>query len=219
MKVMSPAFVQNWKAAREAFSWTVDLRNFKDAAKYRPEFFNLVIGPEQVTEFEDAFRAELVPGGRVERAAEVVYWRNNGAFQSKTKITRALLGRVNSPEAWDRFVSAVKNLAQTLTWESLRELRKLCGGFATPITFLSFFDPYQFPMVDRRIGDWWEKRFPQEPQFVRTQKVIAPHPKSWEAYLAWTEFCRRQAAALSWRARDVEMAVWSDKNAQLPLDE
>jgi HEPN domain-containing protein len=29
MKVMSPAFVQNWKAAREAFSWTVDPRNFK----------------------------------------------------------------------------------------------------------------------------------------------------------------------------------------------
>jgi len=87
-----------------------------------------VIEPEQVTEFEDASRAELVPGGRVERAAE-------------------------------------------------------------------------------------------EPQYAWNGKVIAPNPTSWKAYLAWTEFCRRQAAVLSWRARDVEMAVWSDKDARLPLDE
>jgi hypothetical protein len=51
------------------------------------------------------------------------------------------------------------------------------------------------------------------------------HAASFEAYLARTNSCQRHAALLStlgeriWRARDVEMAVWSDKNAQLPLDE
>jgi HEPN domain-containing protein len=36
--VMSPSFVEAWKAARAKFNWRVDLRKFKDAAKYQPEF-------------------------------------------------------------------------------------------------------------------------------------------------------------------------------------
>jgi hypothetical protein len=112
-------------------------------------------------------------------------------------------------------VKALKALVASQTWESFCALRKLCGGFAAPMTFVSFADPQNFPMVDQKIAGWW-KRFPDESQFAWTGKIIAPHPRSRQAYLAWAEFCRRQAAELSelngtlWRARDVEMAVWTD---------
>jgi len=140
VKLMSPAFVQEWKAAREAFSWKVDLRNFKDASKYQPGYFNRVIGPENVTEFEEAFRAELIPGGRVERAAEVVHWKNGGNFRARDRITRDLMIWIDGRQNWVNFASALKNLAIAETWESFKDLIPWCGqtsGFATPITFLS----------------------------------------------------------------------------------
>jgi HEPN domain-containing protein len=218
-----PDIYNQWHAARMQFAWSVDLRRFKDAMKY-PGFFDRVIVPGQIEQFEADFRAELLPGGKVERAAEVVFWKNGGNFKARDRIARDLLGWIAGPEDWLKFVHALKNLATNPTWECFKNLITGCGqtsGFATPITFLAFYDPKRFPMVDQRIGKWWLQRFPNQPQFAwnRDRTVIVPGKKSWEAYLAWTEFCRRQAAALSWRARDVEMAVWSDRNAQLPLDE
>jgi hypothetical protein len=120
-------------------------------------------------------------------------------------------------------------LARVPSWESFQKFIGSNGqvaAFAVPLTFLSFYDPTRFPMVDKRIGKWWSERFPSKPQFTWDTKRtrITPTVKSFVAYLAWTDFCRGQATILStmggtpWRARDVEMAVWSDKDAQLPLD-
>jgi HEPN domain-containing protein len=227
VKVSTVNIYEAWKTARYQFSWKADLRKFKDAPKY-PGFFDRIVEPDQVKQFEDTLRAALVSDGRVERAAEVVFWKNFGPF--KNKITSDLLARLNDPASWEKFAAAVKNLATNPTWVGFKNLSESCGmehGFATPLTFLSFYDPQRFPMVDRRIGAWWSRRFPNERQFAwnPAKTVISPHKQSWAAYLAWTEFCRRQAAELStlsemmWRARDVEMADWSDTNAQLPLDE
>ncbi len=219
---VDPAFVQSWKRAREAFEYPVDLKSFNDGDAY-PGFFDRVIDSGETTEFEDAFRAELVPGGRVERAAEVVYWKNYKMFGHKP--TRRLLSNVNSPERWVQFVNTLKAVATALTWESFCEFKKLCPGFATPITLLSFYDPHRYPMVDKWIGKWWLERFPRRPQFDwnPNRTLLKPSNGSWDAYLAWAEFCREQASLLSrlsgkpWRARDVEMAVWSDKDCKLPV--
>jgi HEPN domain-containing protein len=92
---VDPVLLRHWQKARNDFSWRVDLKTFKDASRYQPEFFNRVVEPWQTTEFEDAFRAELVPGGRVERAAEVVYWKNFGNFGHTQ--ARRFLRTVNTP--------------------------------------------------------------------------------------------------------------------------
>jgi HEPN domain-containing protein len=218
-----------WKEARDRFNWRVDLRKFKDAPKH-PGFFDRVIEPANVAQFEDTFRAALIPGGRVERAAEVVFWKNFGNHQGRERITRDLFVWIDGPMRLVKFMEAVQQLAVAPIWESFQKLISSCGqtsGFATPLTFLSFYNPQRFPMVDRKIGQWWSQRFPNEPQFAwnPAHTVISPGKKSWEAYLAWTEFCRRLASELSetgdmaWRARDVEMAVWADVDARLPLDE
>ena len=226
-----PAFGihQAWKAARDQFNWQVDLRKFKDAEKY-PGFFDRLIESNQIVQFENMFRAALNPSGRVESAAEVAFWKNGWNHKGRDRITRDLMEWINSHEHWMRFVDALKELAGAPSWKTFQKFIGSNGqvaAFAVPITFLSFYDPARFPMVDKRIGKWWSTRFPSEPQFTWDTKRtrITPTVKSFEAYLAWTEFCRLQASELStlsgaeWRARDVEMAVWSDVDALLPLDE
>lgn len=225
--VRLPAFEihEAWKAARDQFDWPVDLRHFKDAIQYQPEFFNRLIEPGQTCEFEDALRAELVSGGRAERGAEVVYWKNAGNHLARDRITRGFLASMRNAAAWSHFAASVQRLASTPTWECFSAVKKVCGGFAVPLTLLSFYDPKQFPMIDRKVGMWWSRKFSSKPQFKWSGEVIAPSKQSWAAYLAWTEFCRRHAAYLTtlseraWRARDVEMAVWTDVDARLPLDE
>lgn len=226
IKVPAVGIHEAWKAARDQFAWPVDLRKFKDVGKY-PGFFDRSIEPDRIVQFEDTFRAALNPGGRVENAAEVAYWKNGWNHKGRDRITRDLIQWMNRPEGWSNFVTALQELARAPFRESFQTFIGSNGqtsGFATPLTFLSFYDPQRFPMIDRRIGEWC-RRFPNEPQFAWNGKVISPNKQSWATYLVWTEFCRRQAAELStlsetpWRARDAEMAVWSDKNARLPLDE
>jgi HEPN domain-containing protein len=228
VRVAAPMYA-SWKAARDSFNWRVDLRKFRDAAKH-PGYFDRIIEPHKIEQFEDLFRETLVPEGHVERAAEVVFWKNYGNFKARDRITRDLFVWIEDVSGWKRFAESVKQLSSMPSWEAFRELIGACGhtsGFATPLTFLALYDPTRFPMVDRKVGAWWLKRFPREPQFSwnSARTVVSPTKQSWQAYLAWTEFCRRQARELSafgdmrWRARDVEMAVWTDKDAQLPLDE
>lgn len=85
-------------------------------------------------------------------------------------IARALLGWLSPPDRADQFAQAIQGIARDITWDSFKRLRASCGqvsGFATPLTFLSSFDPERFPMVDQSIGDWWARRFPRQPQFSR----------------------------------------------------
>src|SRR5271166_2947816 len=150
VKIAAPGMYFAWKAARDLLSWNVDLSKFKDAKLY-PQFFDRSIGPDQIIQFEDAFRSSLVADGRIERAAEVVYWKNAGNHLARDKLTRRLLNSINTPELWVEFADAVKELSRTPNWESFQRLAGFCGGFATPVTFLSFYAPQEFPMADRRI--------------------------------------------------------------------
>ncbi|MBI4874129.1 MAG: HEPN domain-containing protein [Acidobacteria bacterium] len=224
-QIVSGTLLRAWKTALESFGWKADLKAFK----YRttcPGFFDRVIGPADFGEFERLFRESLHTGKFPRRAAEVAFWKNFRQHKSRDSIAKALLDRLTPNGAAEGLAQAIEILAQAFNWVSFQELREACGqasGFATPLAFLSFYDPAHFPMADRRIGEWWARRFPQEPQFSRRKDgLIQSNQQSWSAYVSWTEFCRRQAEALSnpsdpWRARDVEMAVWSDAAAVLPL--
>lgn len=207
-----------WNAAKANFNWKVDLRTFKHRDMC-PGFFDRVIEPADVDKFERLFRESLHTEKLTGRAAEVAFWKNFGQHQSRDNIARKLLRWLSPPDRADQFAQAIEGIARDFTWDSFKRLQASCGqvsGFATPLTFLSFFDPERFPMVDQRIGDWWARRFPRQLQFSRRDDGwIRPSQQSLKAYVSWTSFCRRQAEALSglgdhWRARDVEMAVWSD---------
>ncbi|MCJ7632339.1 hypothetical protein MUP77_08095 [Candidatus Bathyarchaeota archaeon] len=226
----------NWIDARKNYSWTVNLADFVRAIEY-PGFFNLVIRPEDIVALENSFRVAIDEGGSFEVAGEICFWKNYGSFQSRDSITQALLSHLRKPDNWNGFMNAVKRLSRFPSYEDFIELQISCNqpqGFATPLTFLSFYEPESFPMIDRHIANWWRlnrgRYRPLAPIFSQRgdgwiQTYTSSQVKqNWDAYISWTEFCRDYARRVSktyrvsWRARDVEMAVWETQKRSSQID-
>jgi hypothetical protein len=223
------AMSKGWNKALEKYNWTVDLRCFSGAANY-PGYFNRVIRPADVVAFENAFRIAVNEAGSFEIAGEVCFWKNYGAFRNK--VTQRLLTYLAERANWDRFVRAVKQVSANPSYDNLVALQSACSqpsGFATPITFLAFYKPTEYPMVDKHIANWWSVHkagygFGDSPKFSqRNDDWIRSSEQSWNAYIAWRRFCCYYAVrmaknwGLNWRARDVEMAVWEAQKSGVSL--
>jgi hypothetical protein len=221
---------KSWHNALEQYNWKVDLRRFRGAANY-PGYFNRVIRPADVMAFEDAFRTAVNEAGPFEIAGEVCFWKNYGVFQARNRVTQKLLTHLAERVNWDRFVRAVKRVSNNPSYDSFVTLQVTCNqlyGFATPITFLAFYKPTEYPMADRHIANWWRAHkadygFGDSPDFSQYNGVIQACKISWNAYIAWRKFCCDYAVrmaknwGLNWRARDVEMAVWEAQKKNVSL--
>jgi hypothetical protein len=162
----------------------------------------------------------------------VCFWKNYGVFQARNKVTQKLLTYLAERANWGRFVRAVKQVSNNPSYDNFVTLQDAGNqryGFATPITFLAFYQPTEYPMADRRIANWWSAHkadygFGDSPDFSQYNGVIQPCKISWNAYIAWTRFCCDYAArmarkcGLNWRARDVEMAVWEAQKSRVSLN-
>jgi hypothetical protein len=221
---------KSWDTALEKYNWKVDLRRFSGAANY-PGYFNRVIRPADVVAFEDAFRTAVDEAGSFEIAGEVCFWKNYGVFQVRNKVTRRLLTYLAERANWDRFVRVIREVAANPSYGNFVAFQGACNqpyGFATPITFLAFYRPTDYPMADKRIANWWRAHkadygFGDSPDFSQYNGVIQACKTSWNAYIAWTRFCCDYAArmtrkcGLNWRARDVEMAIWEAQKSGMSL--
>lgn len=229
---------EGWQRARGGYCWTVDLSHFERALDY-PGRFNRVVTPATVVAFEDEFRAAIDGTGSFEIAGEVCFWKNHGSPQARNRITRDLLKHLKDPANWNEFALAVKLLSGKPSYGGFEALRRACSqlsGFATPITFLAFYEPTEYPMVDKHIAGWWAANramygYEASPGFSQRDDgwiqatTVARSKQNWEAYLAWRQFCMDYAARiaqycdLNWRARDVEMAVWEAQENGISLVE
>ena len=104
---------------------------------------------------------------------------------------------------------------------------------ATPATFPAFICPERFPMVDRQITKWaLENRhrhgysgsggpdLEQVPALKPGQVLTESHWPFIESWIAWCRFTARELnrrTGCAWRARDVEMAVFTAQKSGLPL--
>jgi len=217
----------SWYEANRQYSWTVDLSHFSRAADY-PEYFNRVIASADVMAFEKRFRVAIDGNGSFEIAGEVCFWKNYGNAKARNQVTQGLLAHLRKSANWNTFVRAVKQLSTNPSYDNFTGLRNACNqprGFATPITFLAFYRPIEYPMVDKRIANWWAVNrakygYGASPKFSQRNDgwiqtyTILQNKQNWNAYVAWKEFCNDYAMrmaknyGLNWRARDVEMAVW-----------
>ena len=217
---------ESWVNALEKYSWRVDLGRFKRAADY-PGYFNRVIRPADVVAFENQFRGAIDGTGSFEIAGEVCFWKSHR--NNTQKLLTYLAERVN----WDRFVRAIKQVAASPSHDNFVALQSACSqpsGFATPITFLAFYKPTEYPMVDKHIANWWAVNkakygYEASPKFSqRGDGLIQRSKQSWNAYIAWTRFCCDYAARMAkncgvnWRARDIEMAVWEAQKDGVSLN-
>jgi hypothetical protein len=225
--------VNNWIKAYKSYNWTVDLSKFQDAKKYQ-KAFNSVITPQKLIEFETSFRMQINSPDNFSfvRAGEVCFWKNYGAFQTRNTITGKLLNYLSIRRQWDQFSLAIQSLSKDPKYEKFLELATACNqpyGFATPITFLAFYQPTDFPMVDRHIADWWNNNsdtfgYKKQLKFNYPAGTITKSENNWYAYIYWTIFCNDIAKIMStkyqilWRPRDVEMAVWQAQKNKIALD-
>lgn len=222
----------SWITAYGKYAWTADLSDYRWAHRF-PGYFNRTITPENTRAFEDRLRQSLDYADLFPVAGEVCFWKNYGSIQSRDRLTTKLLEYLQSPKNWKTWAQAVRQLADEPSYRRFKQLQKACSqpsGFATPITFLAFYRPTQYPMVDKHIAYWWRQNrarygYVDKPDFSqRSDGWIRPVQRSWNAYVSWALFCRdygRRASErcrLDWRARDVEMAIWEARKRRLPLE-
>ena len=97
---------------------------------------------------------------------------------------------------------------------------------ATAATFPAFICPEEFPMVDTQIARWVRENghlhgYPGEIDRVPTAAIKESH---WPFVASWMAWCRTMSAEFSrrtgffWRARDVEMAVFTAQRCGLELN-
>jgi hypothetical protein len=221
----------SWNDAHKRFSWKVDLRHFKGAVDYTG-FFNRVIESQDVKAFEDRFRVAIDGGGSFVIAGEVCFWKNYGTAQNRDRATQKLLTHLTNSVNWNKFVQAVKQVQNNPSYENFIALRDASNqprGFATPITFLAFYKPAEYPMVDKHIAKWWVENnvkhgygasaiFSQRKDGWIQTYSDSQVKQNWNAYIDWKKFCNDYAMRLKWRARDVEMAVWEASKHNISLE-
>lgn len=97
---------------------------------------------------------------------------------------------------------------------------------ATAATFPAFICPEKFPMVYTQIARWVRENgdlhgYPGDIDQVPTAAIKETH---WPFVISWIAWCRTVAGELSrgtgfsWRARDVEMAVFTAQRCGLELN-
>jgi len=228
--------VESWLNAYTGYDWSVDLRKYADQPKH-PGYFDQTITPENIMDFEARFRESLQKDD-YQVAGEVCFWKNYGTYQSRNRLTIRLLEHLSHPLNWSQFKKSIVGLHKSPTLQNFEVLRDAVNqpkGFATPITFLSFYNPCTYPMVDKNIAYWWTRNkdshgFKSSRLFNQRsdgwiQSITRPQTaQNWEAYLNWASFCREYAkritsrVKINCRARDIEMAVWMAKKNGLHLD-
>jgi hypothetical protein len=223
---------KKWHEAYKKYDWTVDLRKFSMAAEHE-DFLNRIIQPADLVDFENRFRVAIEKNGPYQLAGEVCFWKNYGNFQARNNITKKIMGYLRDAKIWINFCKLVNLTSNNFSYDNFKILRNECNqkrGFATPITFIAFYNPIEYPMVDKHIAHWWatnKEKFGYESSPIFFQRndgwiqavTNLQTEQNCEAYLEWKQFCIDYAKKLNakcnfnWRARDVEMAVWeSEKN-------
>ena len=223
-----------WKQALEAYCYPVDLREFTDASKYRRWFKeNIKPGDRcRTMDFEDRFRKY----GRCSLKVwgEVAFWKNYNMPLAKDGITRNVLAGGVSEACAAKLWSACKDYIESPGLESFRKFRKLL--FKNPVvanaaTFPAFIRPDKFPMVDKQITRWAlehgaDHRYPDGPALECVPDLSGGgvlQESHWPFVESWIRWCRFTACKLeiltgeTWRARDVEMAVFAAKKFGLKL--
>lgn len=237
-----------WIDAYNSFNWVVDLTKYRDKNSY-PVFFNSKIDLKNLNLLEKKFQNAINnPENNFDErivAGEILFWKLNSKRDVNTKTSDFIrhLSYIRQDKAivWEKFAESISSLSKEPTFENFNNFCNLCNmpsGYALPITFLSFYDPAEYPIADRRIAKWWHDNkdkfgYKESTNFLTTEDggisgSFYNREANWNTYLQWTDFCRKCAKKLTtltnfdWTPRMVEIAVWtaagSDKISLEPLD-
>ncbi len=216
-----------WQKALDAYQYQVRLADFKDNRMY-PGWFKRDTGNGDracTMEFEDRFR-KLAPD-YLEAWYEVVFWKLSFDLRVANEHTPTAISNIERSglTASDLLDLCHKYIGNSSTG-SFKDFRKhLFGsGVATAATFPAFIDPENFPMVDIHIERWAKENSRKHIYKLRHGNIVLPTSSSVNNIdrfvIPWYKWCRITADLLSqrtdchWRARDVEMAVFTAQRSQ-----
>jgi len=226
---------ETWTVALDSYRYPVDLRDYSRAAEL-PYHFNEALLPgdrEQTIAFENRFRQEAHADRNV--WLEVVFWKmysQRGRREGKTATVRSAFERViSTPQSVLELVTAFQATRQKAVLKRLIAALGFTGrSIAIAATFPAVVDPENFPMADTRIAKWVNLLMdehnaadPDGPQLVKPRypqnRATVLTLSDFAFYDSWIDWCRHMSRKLTrrterqWRARDVEMAVftaWGD---------
>lgn len=238
---------QSWITALNQYSYPVQLSNYERRSSF-PEFFSLNIKGDRnsTTEFENYFRINA--SKTIVVYFEVVFWKLYSTIV-KWQKAKWKYGQKNPRETLDNIVDYIlqskleptdllrkiekftsePSLLNLQDFRSLIGLKRDNGSLAIALTFPAFWDPLNFPMVDRNVAEWVNSNLTEHDQnrqfrltmFKNQGKTLQDN--DFPNYLNWVNWCRETASRLTikttvfWRARDVEMAMFATQHSGLKL--
>ena len=224
-----------WKQARDAYCYPVNLKKFTDAAEY-PDWFKENIKPgdrRQTMDFEAKFREH--GQDNLKAWGEVAFWKNYKRRAAANRITKknVLARRISAIDLWSKCNDYIENPCLE-SFRAFRELLFKTPVVATAATFPAFVCPEKFPMVDKLITRWAlehgaEHGYPGGPALTCVPDLSSGEvlqESHWPFVESWIRWCQCTARELdkleiltgeTWRARDVEMAVFAAQKCGLEL--
>jgi hypothetical protein len=225
---------QSWTTARNGYNYPVRLSDYKRAGEF-PGFSTREIPGDRAStiEFEDYFRANS--DKHIEPYFEVVFWkmysREGLRDQTTSRIVDHVLARGVQPS---QLRQAVDRFMQASSKSTLDLLRAWLGikmqVLPIALTFPAFVDPDRYPMIDTQTARWITANYRRHSH--NTSSKLTPFElrstsvryEDFDNYLNWVEWYREMAETLfdrtgkEWRARDVEMAVFTAAREGLPVN-
>jgi len=225
---------KSWKEALTTYSYPVDMKCYEKAREFPGFFCTVIKGDRNSTmAFEDHYQ-KLAP---TEIAAffEVVFWKlysqRNRCQKGTTRIVDFVQETVITPE---RLWEAVQLFVRTQTRENLKRIRGALGirtdVLAVPLTLPALASLETIPMIDNQVARWVTHNYIDH----NTNRVatLAPFEMNYtslrdndfSSYLRWVHWCREVAQVLTnltaqrWRARDIEMAVFTAQRNGMALN-
>ena len=224
----------SWSEALNSYCYPVDLRKYRRAYKF-PGFFNgNILGDRNSTiEFENHYQATA--SNNIAAYFEVVYWKLYSQPQHRKKATNRIVdfiqgSGITSRQLWD----AIQQFLRIPSSPNLDKIRKLLGisteVLAVPLTLCALADPQEFPMIDNQVADWVNSNASNHNVNRRRKLTLfikgntSLRDKDFLNYLNWVAWCQEVTQVLNgftrekWRARDVEMAVFTAQRNGMVLN-
>lgn len=225
---------QTWVNALEKYCYPVELSNYEIANDF-PGFFERKIEGDRNSTilFENCFCESA--SNNLAAFFEVIFWkyysqsswRQNGT----SRIVDFVLQKgITSIDLWD----AVQQFVKIQNISNLKRIRDLLGiktdVLAVPLTLSALANPETIPMIDTRVAKWVNQNGVNHS--INRKNQLTPfkmnstslRQNDFSNYSNWVMWCQEMAQKLTkltnmnWRARDVEMAVFTAHRNNLVLN-
>ena len=206
---------QTWQRMLEEYNY---VRNLGDYA-YNRDYPRHVRDWWETKAFEDLFRKYGQEDLRAWYA--VVHWKSPRS--EKKTISRIKSSGVNAEKLWILCTDYISNPSRD-NFSRFRNNIAKASVVATAATFPAFICPEQFPMADSQIAEWARVNGEKHNLIAPNLKDGVLYERHWPFICAWMEWCQHTAGILTdhtgrhWRARDVEMAVFTAQRSSLTLN-